>query len=119
MTTRTQYHAATAEDFLAKTRVYLADGDLLQASEKGWGAAAQAVKAVAEARGWRHNGHYELFAAINRLTDETGDESVRLAFAAASALHQNFYEGWLPRETVEAHLSDVEALVGKLRAHAR
>lgn len=114
MTTRTEYHAATAADFLAKTRVYLADGDLLQASEKGWGAAAQAVKAVAEARGWPHNGHYELFAAVNRLTDETGDEGIRLAFAAASTLHQNFYEGWLPRETVAAHLSDIEELTGKL-----
>ncbi|MCE2469409.1 MAG: PaREP1 family protein [Dehalococcoidia bacterium] len=116
MTTRTQYHAATALDFMAKTRSYLDEGDLLQASEKGWGAAAQAVKAVAEARGWQHNGHYELFAAVNRLTDETGDQDIRRAFAAANALHTNFYEGWLPRETVAAHLSDIEELVGKLRA---
>ncbi len=80
------------------------------------GPAAQAVKAVAEARGWPHNRHYELFAAINHLTDETGDEGVRRAFAAANALHANFYEGWLPRETVAAHLSDIEELAGKLRA---
>ena len=36
--------------FLAKSREYLADDDLHQASEKGWGAAAWMAKAVAEGR---------------------------------------------------------------------
>ena len=53
MTQRTQYHDATGREFLARARAYLAEDDLLQASEKGWGAAAQMVKAAAEARGWR------------------------------------------------------------------
>ena len=52
MTTRVDYHSETAGVFLTKAGGYLAEGDLLQASEKGWGAAAQMVKAVAEARGW-------------------------------------------------------------------
>ena len=37
--------------FLAKAREELAVGDLEQASEKGWGAAAMMVKAVAGQRG--------------------------------------------------------------------
>ena len=49
MTQRTQYHDATGREFLARARAYLAENDLLQASEKGWGAAAQMVKAAAEA----------------------------------------------------------------------
>ena len=40
-----------ARDFLAKSREYLTQGDLHQASEKGWGAAAHLVKAVAIAQG--------------------------------------------------------------------
>ena len=39
-----------ARDLLGKAHQALEDGDLIQASEKGWGAAAQAVKAVAERR---------------------------------------------------------------------
>ena len=39
-----------AREFLAKSRQYLADDDLHQAAEKGWGAAWMA-KAVAEAKG--------------------------------------------------------------------
>ena len=35
----------------------LDQGDLRQASENGWGAAAQMVKAVAEERGWPQDDH--------------------------------------------------------------
>ena len=49
MTTETHYRSA-ATQLLAQARQELARGDVRQASEKGWGAAAQAVKAVAESR---------------------------------------------------------------------
>ncbi len=116
MTTRTEYHTATGRHFMAKASDYLADGDLLQASEKGWGAAAQTVKAVAEARGWSHDGHRQLYTAIDRLADETGDRRLRGLFRSANSLHQNFYEGWMTRDAVEDGLRDVEELVDKLQA---
>ena len=93
---------------------YLHEGDLIQASEKGWGAAAQMVKAAAEARDWRHNGHGELFRAINRLADETDDRQLRTLFHVANSLHVNFYEGWLPQELVEDGLEQVAELVRRL-----
>lgn len=114
MTTKTSYYNATGRDFLAKARTYLAEDDLLQASEKGWGAAAQMVKSVAEAEGWPHNGHHELWRAVNLIVDQTGDRDIRTTFAAAAALHTNFYEGWLPRETIEDYLAQVDELVSKL-----
>ena len=116
MTTKTRYYNTTGRDFLAKAHVYLAEGDLLQASEKGWGAAAQIVKGIAEARGWPHNGHHHLWRVVNRLVEETGDRAIRTTFTVASALHTNFYEGWLPRETVEDHLDQVAGLLSKLEA---
>ena len=112
--TRVEYYNTTGRDFLERARAYLSEGDLLQASEKGWGAAAQMVKAVAEARGWRHQDHRSLYQAVNRLAREAGDDSVITAFGLAGALHTNFYEGWLPREMVEQHLSQVAVLVDKL-----
>ena len=114
MTTKTRYHNFTGRDFLTKARHYLAEDDLLQASEKGWGAAAQMVKCVAEDRGWSHEGHRQLWSAVNRLVEETGDREMQTAFGLAGALHTNFYEGWLPRENVENYLAQVEALVLKL-----
>ncbi len=114
MTTRAQYHNATGRDFMAKARAYLAEGDLLQASEKGWGAAAQMVKAAAEVRGWPHKNHGHLFTTIDRLGDETGDKELAILFHSAHSLHTNFYEGWMTRQSVEAALSQVQRLVEKL-----
>ena len=115
MTTRTDYHIETAAEFLVRAHAYLADDDLLQASEKGWGAAAQAVKAVAEARGWSHNGHRQLYDVIDRLEAETSRPELRSLFNAAGALHINFYEGWLSAQAVARNLEQVERLVDQLR----
>ena len=52
-------HRARAIYFLQKGREFLADGDLHQASEKGWGAAAHIVKAVAASYGLTYESHDE------------------------------------------------------------
>ena len=114
MTTRSAYHTETAATFLLKARVYLDEGDLLQASEKGWGAAARMVKAVAEERGWRHTSHGDLFKAVNRIVAELDDELLLDKFLTANSLHQNFYEGWMPEETVAGGLNSVEKFVRRL-----
>ena len=115
MTTRTEYHSETATEFLIKARAYLAADDLLQASEKGWGAAAQAVKAVAESRGWNHSGHRQLHQAIDRLVRETGNIELRNLFSAANTLHVNFYDGFLSAQAIGETLAGVERLVEQLR----
>ena len=116
MTTRANYHVETADEFLAKAHAYLREGDLLQASEKGWGATARMVKAAAETRGWRHRSHGDLYRAVNRIAEETRTERIRILFRSASALHQNFYEGYMPEETVADSLKDVEEITGLLAA---
>ena len=111
---RIQYHTATGSDYLAKAWTYLDADDLNQASEKGWGAAAQMVKAAAEARDWNHDGHRQLWQAVNRLSEETGDQDIGHLFAIASSLHVNFYDGLMPRELVESYIGRVAELVDKL-----
>lgn len=115
MTTRTDFHNETATEFLSRAHAYLAAADLLQASEKGWGAAAQAVKAVAEARGWNHNGHRQLHQAIDRLVSETGLGELRGGFNAANTLHANFYDGFLSAQAISEDLQQVERFVEQLR----
>ena len=114
MTTRADYHSETSEAFLTKARAYLADGDLLQASEKGWGAAAQTVKAAAEERGWRHQSHGDLFQIVERLADEADDDELLGLFHVANSLHQNFYEGWQTDRLVDAGLAGIEEFVRRL-----
>ena len=63
---------AQAREFLDKGREYLAAGDLHQASEKGWGAAAHMAKAVAEAQGWTYDRHSDFSWVINQAFLKTG-----------------------------------------------
>ena len=112
--TQAQDYAAAAREFLANAREEVARGELTQASEKGWGAAAQMVKAVAQGRGWEHNGHAFLFRVVRRLVDETGDSQLDTLFHVANSLHSNFYENWAPGDSVQSGLVSVSELVDKL-----
>ncbi len=116
MTTRVDYHTETATEFLAKAHTYLAEGDLLQASEKGWGATAHMVKAVAEDRGWRHSSHRDLYRVIDRLAEEASNERLPHLFRSAGALHQNFYEGRMTAASVTHNLKNVEEITRWLSA---
>ena len=111
--TMSEYHVHS-ERFLAQARAELAMGDLQRASEKGWGAAAQMLKAVAEQRGWEHNRHRHLSRIASRLRSETGDRDIVRFFATASLLHENFYENELSSNDVAEGLDDVESLVDKV-----
>ena len=100
--------------YLEKAREELAAGDLEQASEKGWGAAALMVKAVAQQRGERHRKHGFLFTVVEDLVDETGDDELRRLFDSANSLHTNFYEGEFGRRAVTRRLPDIERFVEKM-----
>ncbi len=112
MTTQ-QYQQASAH-FLAQARQELADGDLPQASEKGWGATAQILKAIAEQWGWEHYHHRHYHRIISRLRAETGDGDIHRLFGVANLLHENFYENDMETDDVADGLDDVEALMDKL-----
>ena len=110
----TQTYQTASRHLLMQAHIELAAGDTRQASEKGWGAAAQMVKSVAERRGWEHRNHAALFDVIARLVDETGDSEIRRLFRVANALHVNFYENWDKAENVAGDLNDLELFLDKL-----
>ena len=80
-----------SREFLARARTYLIDGDLHQASEKGWGAAAWMVKAAAEAQGWQYSRHDEFFTVMYQAQDLTGESRLENLRRVANELHGFFY----------------------------
>ncbi len=72
------------------------------------------IKAAAAARGWEHNSHGKLFDAARRLGEEAGDNHITDLFHAASALHQNFYENWMPADNVRRGIEGVEEFVRRV-----
>ena len=114
MTSTAPDHINTSHELLAKAQESLEQDALLQASQKGWGAAAHMVKGVAEKKGWQHNSHRELYQIVNRLAQETGERQIRVQFNSASALHSNFYEQWMPKEMIEDGLLEVREFLARL-----
>ena len=80
-----------AREFLAKSREYLAEGDLHQASEKGWGAAAHMAKAVAVAQGWTYETHADFSTVMYQSRRLTGNASLSGLRSIANELHFNYY----------------------------
>ena len=109
---RIRKHLIQAKDYWRKAPLELAQGDICQAGEKGWGAVAQLVKAVAAHRGWQHFGHEEIRAAIRQTADESDNEpSIRRALLSAESVHGNFYEIHLDRRGTELALEDAGFLL--------
>jgi uncharacterized protein (UPF0332 family) len=84
-------YEAQAREFLAKSREYLDQGELHQASEKGWGAAAHMAKAVAQAQGWKYDTHPDFSEVMYQARLATGNASLGGLRSIANELHFNYY----------------------------
>ena len=113
------FHMDTSRMMMGQAAADLAKGDSLKASEKGWGAAAHAVKAIAEGRGWQHKDMADLFKVAHELAYEMGRPEIRTLFKVAGGLHTNIYEGWLGDDYVAYSLADVRLLLAMLDEVAR
>ena len=102
-----------AREFLVKSRQYLAEDDLHQASEKGWGAAAWMAKAVAEAQGWKYTRHDEFADVLNRARLLSGDARLRTFRRIANELHGYFYtrKRFLHAEDISDGLDGIAVLL--------
>jgi len=110
-----EFHLRLCEKFLSEAEEFLRRGDYLQASEKGWDAAAQIVKALAAKEGRELRSHKDLWSYVNELTKKLQDIEIRHLWGRANNLHQNFYEGWMPPEDVEAAIEDVKKFIERLK----
>ena len=84
-------YRAQALEFLDRSQMYLEDGLLHQASEKGWGAAAHMAKAVALAHDWEYETHAEFSEVLNNAWRLTGNARIRELRGVPNELHGNYY----------------------------
>ena len=105
-----------SHNFLKQAREELAKEDLLQASNKAWGAAAYAIKAVAERRRWFNDADWKLWEAASVVTEEEGDHSILAGYSAARQAHYDFYHHEFLAMDVRQILDITEGMVAKLDA---
>ncbi len=109
-------YAELSRHYIRQAEEEFQKGDLAQASEKAWGAAALATKSIAAQRGWRHNSHDLLYAISDQIADELDHPDIELLFRGASSLHTNFYENWLGEGNVRRGVDGAQAYVQALEA---
>ena len=116
-----QRYAALAQSFRSSAWKHLDDGDLPQASNKGWGLVAETVKAISAQHGGiihTHRAIWMVITALSRLVGDAGDQPTRHwinnSFRAARSLHFNFYEDRDPEDDVLSALILCEELSARL-----
>ena len=107
-------YAQLSRQYIQRADEYLRLGDRVQASEKGWGAVAEAMKSIAEDRGWNHNSQRLLNDVAFQLSEEWVRPDVRRLFIVAKDLHINFYEDNMGLDDIAASVGDAKTLLGQL-----
>jgi HEPN domain-containing protein len=101
--------------FLEHAKIELDKGDRIQAAEKVWGAAAHALKAAGEQRGWTHDRHPNIFDIGEHLGREFGrEDEFNRYLAQAEYMHRNFYQNGWSEGAIRTALFDVERLTQEL-----
>lgn len=113
-----QKHTRIARRFIDAAGNYLAAGDVIQASEKLWGATAHAIKVYCISRGWKHGRYSHLRGAMRRLDEETGGNYWSDEFKMAYRNHLNYYTDDMTAEEVDDDRVAVRVLVDRLLAAA-
>jgi len=112
-----EHYRTLSEKYLAEAKEFLSKEDLVQTSEKLWGAAALAVKMVAAKRGLKLEAHRSLWDFVSRLSRESGDEEIITFFHVANSLHRNFYENQMDKASLEVAIRNIEQLIEKLKRY--
>ncbi len=108
-------HVQLSRWFLEHARIEIANGNRLQASEKIWGAAAHALKAIAIQRGWRHRSHGNILDIGEHLGREFDREGPFFNWLnTADAMHQNFYENHRGENAIRFAVNEIERFLDEL-----
>ena len=109
-------YAQLSQQYIQRADEYLRAGDRVQASEKGWGAVAEAIKSIAEERGWNHGGHRILDDVASQLSMEWSRPDLKLLYDAIQKLHINFYEDSMELDDIATSITGAKTLLGELEA---
>ena len=117
----TERHRDISALFLEHAEDEYRRGDLLQASEKAWGAVAHCVNSIARDHGWNLGTHRHLAGNVRRLIarDPANAGHRRRLLRSVESLHANFYQEFMDEESVREGIDDAKELVAALEDLAR
>ena len=111
----TQEHLAQADYLAGIANHPLIAANLPLQSEVLWGAATQAVKAVAKNSNLPCGSHRELFRAVREFARRTADADLLSDFGHLEKLHINFYDGEMDAAEIAKHHRTTAQFVAKMQ----
>ena len=97
----------------------LANNDLDAASENGWSAFVQAVKAVADERCWEYPNINLVRPVVSALWEESGDPELQSELNTATMLYINYRCDDMERDEIELDLQTVAKGLERLKGISR
>ena len=114
--TLTQHTAQAAQAFFDAADQHFEDEEPLLAYDNLWNAAAHALTAVAEARGWPTGEPQDLKTASDRLANEASDHHLRHQFAVAQQFRARFNNGFVERHQLADYCRLMREFVDRMLA---
>ena len=111
-----QNTAQTTQAFFEAADQHFEDEEPLLAYENLWNAAAHALTAVADARGWPTGDPSDLKAASDRLANEASDHHLRHQFAVAQQFRAKFNYGFVERHQLADYCRLMREFVARMLA---
>ena len=115
--TRIELYIKLHEKYLREAKEFVEKNDLVQASEKYWGAVTALLNAIGEKEGLPHYTHKDLKEISLYLTEKEKDPEYTRLFSSVETLHANYYHNFLRPTTFNVHKEDAEKLIQKLRKY--
>ena len=112
----TQHTAQAAQAFFDAADQHFEDEEPLLAYENLWNAAAHALTAVADARGWPTDDPQDLRTAAERLAREANDHHLRHQFAVAQQFRAKFNYGFVERHQLADYCRLMREFVDRMLA---
>ncbi len=111
-----EQHREISIQFLNHVDDELRKGDLLQASEKAWGAVSHYVNSVARQRNWPLGSHRQLIENATKLInqDPVHASDRRRLLRSIESLHANFNQAFMDEDLVKGGIEDAKELISIL-----
>jgi hypothetical protein len=114
---RVELYLRLQEKLLRDAEELNSKGDLVQASEKYWGAVSSLLNAVGERENLPHYTHRDLKEIAIHLTEKEGDKEYTRLLSSAETLHANYYHNFLGKTSYDAHREDALRLIERLKKY--
>ncbi len=109
-------YQAISQHLLEQAQAELAKGDLIQSSEKLWGATAHAIQALCQRTGWNHHDLICLRAAVSYIASSLDRDDLMLAFVYLENLHINYFEHPYSIGEIRTGINNAAFLIRELAA---